>query len=83
MWIGSKVPPKIPILTAPRIGRRGRHQTQSPRDVSGTTAQESNRIYVAATDPDRQVNRFEAVSQPGRPDPLAPEDSCTVTDRNL
>lgn len=58
MWIGSKVPPRIPIRTVARIGSRRRHKPERPADIGLTTPQLANRIHVPPPDPGRQVHRL-------------------------
>lgn len=75
MWIGSKVPPSIPVRTGPRIGPRWGHQAQRPCDVGHTTAHPSDRIDVHAPDPDREVDTWQAVRQTGDADQLPRADA--------
>jgi hypothetical protein len=56
MWIGSKVPPRIPVCTPPRIGGGWRHQPESTSDVGGNAPQTIMGVDIPAADPNREVN---------------------------
>lgn len=70
MWIGSKVPPSIPVRTSTRIGPRWGHQAQCPCDVGHPAAHPAHRVDVNAPDPDREVDTWQAVCKAGGADRL-------------
>src|SRR5690606_37054998 len=72
MWIGSNVPPRIPVRTPARIGHRGFQQPESPRDVGARTADVPGRIDVAAADPHRHVHTRSPVRGARAADRLTP-----------
>ena len=71
MWIGSKVPPRIPVRTVPRIGSRWGHQPESTGDVGVSTAHMGGGVDVCAVDPGRHVNTGNTVGSPRRSHGLA------------
>lgn len=74
MWIGSKVPPRIPIRTGSRIGLRRRDKTERPRNVGVGTPHLCHWIDVFTVDPGREMHRRMAMSYPAQSDRLTPFD---------
>lgn len=70
MWIGSNVPPKIPVRTSARIGRRRGDQTERPGDVGVPASQLASRVDVLAVDPGREMNPIDPVGRAGFADDL-------------
>lgn len=72
MWIGSKVPPSIPVRTAPRIGPWRCDQAERPGDVRRPTTRLRRRVDVASVDTQRQMDPWHPVRPPGVTDHIAP-----------
>ena len=70
MWIGSKVPPRMPVCTTPRIGGGWGDQPERPADVSGHTAKARARVDIPPTDADREMHTRRAVRASGGADDL-------------
>ena len=70
MWIGSKVPPRMPVRTTPRIGRGWSHQPKGTGDVGGPATESGTGIDIAAPDPGRQMDPRHPMRGSGQSDDL-------------
>ena len=61
MWIGSNVPPRIPVRTGPRIGLRRSDQSQCPGDVGMATPKLAGWIHIFSVDSDRHMDTRNSV----------------------
>ncbi len=88
---GSKVPPRSPVRTWPRIGLPRWEEAQTPGDIGLAASDLGQGVDIHTPDPKRHVNSRLAVWSPGRGDPLAPLnhraladfDGAQVGDRDL
>jgi hypothetical protein len=72
MWIGSKVPPRMPVRTTPRIGRGRGHQPEGTSDIRGPTPETGLGVDITASNPRGQVHPRHPVWASGEADNSAP-----------
>ena len=83
MWIGSKVPPRIPVRTGPRIGPGRCHQPKRSADVGASTTHLTGWVDVPAIDPRGEMDPGHAVGAPGQPDDGAPGNPSALAGADL
>jgi len=83
MWMGSKVPPRIPVRTGSRIGARRRHQAKRPGDVGVHAIEPRHRIHVCAAQPCGEVDSRPAVGTASPGDDLPPLHPLTLPGADL
>lgn len=80
MWMGSKVPPRIPVRTGSRIGARRCHQAEGPGDIGSHTVEPRQRIHVSVGESGGEMNSRPAVGTARPGDELSPLHPLTPED---